>query len=206
LPGQYHDRETNLYYNRHRYYDPKIGAYINQDPIGLDGGLNLSAYARNPLRFIDPLGLKQCKGTARVFQGNKDLIGTCGGFDTGPSQPDKYKVTKDSTAAIPSQYGLTKATMRPYIDQISGTLDDGTTFSGVRDVFDDADYRKAHKLASTAQYQQTVITREEAKSGQDLLILELPGADKDLGVQGVTLTVPDDLQCPHGTSEIKYLT
>jgi uncharacterized protein RhaS with RHS repeats len=26
LPGQHHDRETGLYYNRHRYYDPKIGS------------------------------------------------------------------------------------------------------------------------------------------------------------------------------------
>jgi RHS repeat-associated protein len=58
LPGQYHDRETGLYYNYHRYYDPKIGSYINQDPIGPLGGWNLSAYTRNPLRFIDPLGLK----------------------------------------------------------------------------------------------------------------------------------------------------
>jgi RHS repeat-associated protein len=57
LPGQYHDRETNLYYNRHRYYDPKIGAYINQDPIGLRGGLNLSKYSSNPLLQTDPLGL-----------------------------------------------------------------------------------------------------------------------------------------------------
>jgi type VI secretion system secreted protein VgrG len=27
-----------LYYNRHRYYDRKIGAYINQDPIGFKAG------------------------------------------------------------------------------------------------------------------------------------------------------------------------
>ena len=58
LPGQYHDRETGLYYNRHRYYDFKIGAYINQDPIGLKGGANLSTYvSSNPLKFIDPRGL-----------------------------------------------------------------------------------------------------------------------------------------------------
>nr|WP_252980320.1 RHS repeat-associated core domain-containing protein [Delftia acidovorans] len=38
LPGQHHDRETGLYYNRHRYYDPVVGSYINQDPIGLMGG------------------------------------------------------------------------------------------------------------------------------------------------------------------------
>ncbi len=38
LPGQHHDRETGLYYNRHRYYDPVVGIYVNQDPIGLMGG------------------------------------------------------------------------------------------------------------------------------------------------------------------------
>ncbi|WP_312836080.1 RHS repeat-associated core domain-containing protein [Comamonas sp.] len=37
LPGQIHDWETGLYYNRHRYYDPAIGRYITQDPIGLAG-------------------------------------------------------------------------------------------------------------------------------------------------------------------------
>jgi RHS repeat-associated protein len=58
LPGQYHDRESDLYYNRHRYYDPKIGAYINQDPIGVLGGVNLSKYADNPLQQIDPRGLQ----------------------------------------------------------------------------------------------------------------------------------------------------
>ncbi|ALM52423.1 RHS repeat-associated core domain-containing protein [Halomonas huangheensis] len=39
--GQYHDTETELHYNRHRYYDPEIGRFITQDPIGLMGGENL---------------------------------------------------------------------------------------------------------------------------------------------------------------------
>ncbi|HHG9513373.1 TPA: RHS domain-containing protein, partial [Citrobacter amalonaticus] len=37
LPGQQWDKETGLYYNRHRYYDPAQGRYITQDPIGLMG-------------------------------------------------------------------------------------------------------------------------------------------------------------------------
>ena len=58
LPGQQHDKDTGLYYNRHRYYDPAIGSYINQDPIGLSGGANLERYSQNsPLHNIDPLGL-----------------------------------------------------------------------------------------------------------------------------------------------------
>jgi len=63
LPGQHLDRETGLYYNYHRYYDPKIGAYINQDPIGLMGGLNLSIYTNgNPNNQIDPEGLAPSDG------------------------------------------------------------------------------------------------------------------------------------------------
>ncbi|WP_440534644.1 RHS repeat-associated core domain-containing protein [Variovorax sp. YR566] len=57
LPGQHHDAETGLHYNRHRYYDPGMGIYVSQDPIGLQGGLNLHQYAANPLEWIDPLGL-----------------------------------------------------------------------------------------------------------------------------------------------------
>jgi len=57
LPGQYLDRETGLYYNRYRYYDPTIGAYINQDPIGLAGGTNWYRYPLNPIQGIDPVGL-----------------------------------------------------------------------------------------------------------------------------------------------------
>jgi RHS repeat-associated protein len=55
--GQYHDPETDLHYNRHRYYDPGVGRFISKDPIGYQGGLNLYHYAANPVFFIDPLGL-----------------------------------------------------------------------------------------------------------------------------------------------------
>ncbi|WP_404465211.1 RHS repeat-associated core domain-containing protein [Vreelandella aquamarina] len=57
--GQWHDKESGLYYNRHRYYDPQQGRYISQDPIGLRGGMNHYNYAGNdPINFIDPKGLK----------------------------------------------------------------------------------------------------------------------------------------------------
>ncbi len=59
--GQYEDEETGLFYNRYRYYDPKLGAYVSQDPIGLGGGVSLYAYVPDPNKFIDPLGLaKKC--------------------------------------------------------------------------------------------------------------------------------------------------
>ncbi|NNA07159.1 RHS repeat protein, partial [Pseudomonas lundensis] len=55
--GQYHDHETGLHYNRYRYYDPRVGRFVSKDPISYAGGLNLYAYAPNPVGWVDPLGL-----------------------------------------------------------------------------------------------------------------------------------------------------
>lgn len=56
--GREWDTETGLYYYRARYYDPKAGRFISEDPIGFEGGLNLYAYVSNrPTRYTDPLGL-----------------------------------------------------------------------------------------------------------------------------------------------------
>ena len=57
FPGQYCDTETGLHYNWNRYYDPETGRYMRVDPVG--EGLNLYLYVQNnPLRYIDPKGLK----------------------------------------------------------------------------------------------------------------------------------------------------
>ena len=62
--GQYFDNETGLHYNTFRYYDPQVGRFITQDPIGLDGGTNLYKYVPSPTGWIDPWGW-ECWSTAR---------------------------------------------------------------------------------------------------------------------------------------------
>ena len=56
--GRESDPETGVYYYRARYYDPQIGRFISQDPIGFRGSINFYGYAFNePTTRIDPLGL-----------------------------------------------------------------------------------------------------------------------------------------------------
>lgn len=57
FPGQYCDAETEMHYNRFRYYDPARGDYIEPDPLGLEGGMNPYAYVADPTTQTDPLGL-----------------------------------------------------------------------------------------------------------------------------------------------------
>jgi RHS repeat-associated protein len=66
--GQYYDVETGLHYNTFRFYDPDIGRFTSPDPIGLEGGDNLYAYAPNPVTWVDPWGLNASPETAAQFE------------------------------------------------------------------------------------------------------------------------------------------
>jgi len=57
FPGQYHDPESGLHYNYHRYYDPETARYCSVDPLGLEPAPNPYGYVPNPYRRIDPFGL-----------------------------------------------------------------------------------------------------------------------------------------------------
>jgi len=56
--GYYVHQASGLQLALYRAYDANVGRFINRDPIGEDGGINLYDYvANNPICFIDPLGL-----------------------------------------------------------------------------------------------------------------------------------------------------
>ena len=72
--GQYEDDETGLYYNRFRYYDPRIGNYISQDPIRLAGGNpTLYGYVEDCNKLVDILGFAPTKLADRLFL--KEILG-----------------------------------------------------------------------------------------------------------------------------------
>jgi RHS repeat-associated protein len=73
--GREYHSESGLYYYRNRFYDPQLGRFLTQDPIGMLGGINLYAYVGNdPVNFVDSFGLEP------LTECQKKLL--------GPSFPD----------------------------------------------------------------------------------------------------------------------
>jgi RHS repeat-associated protein len=55
--GMERDEESGLEYHQARYYLPWLGRWLNADPIGLQGGVNVYAYVKNnPLMAVDSTG------------------------------------------------------------------------------------------------------------------------------------------------------
>lgn len=59
LDGDGAMEKAGLYLMGARWYDPELGRFIEQDPIGESGGLNLYAYVgSSPTMWVDPTGLR----------------------------------------------------------------------------------------------------------------------------------------------------
>jgi len=116
FPGQYYDAESELHYNYFRTYDPSTGRYIESDPIGLLGGLNVFGYTdSNPYNFIDPSGL-EVVGEWTVYPTAYDFKSSFPrwyGFDVGDARimPPRIRLgffAVDVTARIRFQIKCTR--------------------------------------------------------------------------------------------------
>jgi RHS repeat-associated protein len=82
--GHWLDEETGLLFMKNRYYSPKLGRFLQADPIGYGDGLNLYAYVGNePINSTDPLGPRKNDSV----NGNNDNFGP-GESKTGFHGPD----------------------------------------------------------------------------------------------------------------------
>ena len=82
---------SGFYYFGYRFYDPATQRWLNRDPIGEEGGVNLYGYVgNNPISGVDPLGLSNVRitdasGNVTILDNpsNADLRNTIGGFADG---------------------------------------------------------------------------------------------------------------------------
>ena len=78
---KYTDPETRLLYYGYRYYNPDTGRWLNRDPIGEEGGLNLTGIVSNAVTMsYDALGLAEKEELSqlkrRILNHTESLAGT----------------------------------------------------------------------------------------------------------------------------------
>jgi RHS repeat-associated protein len=100
------DTDTGLYYYRARYYDPGVGRFVSEDPLGLNAGINQYAYVHNsPLLRIDPAGTDDYPGIGSAI----DAINWArGSYDPVPHIGDPTATALSRTPAAADMMGKYK--------------------------------------------------------------------------------------------------
>ena len=199
--GQYLDEESGLHYNRYRYYSPKQQRFINQDPIGLVGGINHYQYAPNPVNWVDPFGLMCKEGEASL----KEALNNC--TQSGVISPELSeqllqaayggqltpKEIKGQLSQIPQEEGLKSVSILPIewavegvadvADALIGMFDEGITAAGVATVAIAAIPGKAadkvlepvvKKLDNAADAAKTTVTQGAKKALRKMEQYDVP--------------------------------
>jgi len=127
--GRYFDAETGLWYYRARYYHPRLGQFLQTDPIGTKDDPNLYLYvALDPVNNSDPTGLATLslgfgvEGALPVAIGDSEEVGIGVQFGKGvPFDVYVYRSASDDRRGLLLSGG----------PNISGSIDgDASTVAG----------------------------------------------------------------------------
>jgi len=156
----------------HRYYDPTIGRYLNADPIGLWGGVNLFTYVGgDPVNWVDPWGLDTLGIHSNVDPGD--------GFTSGHAW-----ITYTDDSGKTTYYGLWPDEHPRTVDNGSGTdvrtgLESGDTalHSRYYDLTSEQINRWKLFLKQSAEWRYTNTCASWASAG----VRDTTGEDVDAG-------------------------
>ena len=112
FPGQYADAETGFYQNVLRDYAPRVGRYVEPDPLHNPFAVKEGLYpyvAGNPLVFMDPLGL------------------TCGPCCDTPAKiaSDKRRVIRRANLRLSRYLATHMHVLQPYCQTFAGVIEEG---------------------------------------------------------------------------------
>ncbi|MEA1867816.1 MAG: RHS repeat-associated core domain-containing protein [Thermodesulfobacteriota bacterium] len=152
--------DNGFYYMRARYYDPEVGRFISEDPIGFGGGyVNLYVYClNNPILYVDPLGLeiwvmnRKAHGIIGRLGGNHAYLwdttannGQGAGYGMGGSSGSGGQFTElgpghDAGRVVPGNEGR-EAEIIAYMEETKNT---GMWFPGINDCHNKVDRTLSH--------------------------------------------------------------
>jgi len=164
-------------------------------PIADDGGLRYGPSGPQPAQPLQESPKPpqvRCIGPAHIIRGNPNHVGREGAFPG-------TRITRASAVIIPQQFGTDTAGIRPYIEQISGTVtyflpaSEGRPakirqfkFTSVADVIGPPSVRREIMMITPPQFG-----------------IELPGLPHNFRGEGnVELLVSAALGCPSGTRQM----
>ncbi|MDA8259288.1 MAG: DUF6531 domain-containing protein [Betaproteobacteria bacterium] len=112
------DDGTGLYYYRARYYDPGIGRFISEDPLGFEAGdVNFYVYVgNNPVNANDPSGL--CPSCVGMIYGG--IAGGVGGVITAGFSPDQTIGSTLKSLGLGVLAGATTGAVTPWLSYGAG--------------------------------------------------------------------------------------
>jgi RHS repeat-associated protein len=127
--GREFDSDTGLYYYRARWYDPQVGRFISEDPIGLAGGINQFAYVgNNPQNAKDPTGLYEIdvhyyltyfltmKTGCFTDAEAREIANGDQGVDENPATSPAFGQTKRQRDVNAFYHALHPGSHQPYLD------------------------------------------------------------------------------------------
>ncbi len=157
--GTFRDIQTQLCYNRHRYYSPALGRFITVDPLGPVGGTNFYEYdgnrfttGRDPyglyysLGYTDTIGIEVVKETLRemyremgfseaepispvISLSGDESYGSLGGWIG--DMPNEYEdVYLNSGPASQAIYGVVSRIRMPVLSSVFVDGENSGTISG----------------------------------------------------------------------------
>jgi RHS repeat-associated protein len=143
---KYQDDETGLLYYGYRFYNPTDGRWPNRDPIGEEGGVNMSAFVRNhAISSFDSDGRAEFDGNGPIKynDASKRWQGADGKFVSNPGFPIPPKSNRDPKVPNTTPSKNADSTAQEIAKLVLGSLTNANKKIQLSSGFDECERQRA---------------------------------------------------------------